>query len=140
MLKAKNLLLQYQRNKNRSKLLLSEKERVDKLTLIKVTYYGDDKELGEKRTLEDRYWSLIERKREIEFELDILEIDIKKIEDALKMVSSIHEEGCKMMIMRHLNGKSNDYIQREMNYSFSSIKTKIINAETELESILNPMV
>ena len=137
MIKAKEWLNTYRINKNRSKLLKLERERTENAIIIKTTHYGDETG-GERRSIEDKYWSLIERKKEIDFELDFLNIDIKKVEEALEMVRAIYEQECDMMLLRHFYNNSNVMIQNKTNYSINSITSKIRTAERELEEILNP--
>lgn len=137
---AKEWLRAYDIKKCRYQLLTSERERIDNAIIIKTTYYGDDQEGGASRGIEEKYFSLIEKKKEIDFELDCLKIDIKKIEDALEMIRKNHAIECDMMLMRYLNGKSNLFIQKEMNYSINSITTKINIAEQELEMLLNSQI
>lgn len=135
---AKEWLRSWIINKRRYQLLLSERDRIDNVIIIKTTYYGDDHGgSGVSRVIEEKYWSLIERKKEIDFELEFLKVYIKKVEDALEEVNEEYPNECDMMILRHVKGKSNGQIQKVKHYSINRITIKINKAEKELEKLLN---
>ena len=133
--KTKELLKEYRSDKRRKSVLESDKAYIQKQVIIKTTNYSDEC-AGFGGGIESKYWARIERLKEIDLELSVINPNIERVERVLDLLSETHKEEVHLMMLRHYHKKSPYQIEEETGWCQRSVSNKIKEVEQELEYLL----
>lgn len=133
--KTKELLKEYRSDKRRKAVLESDMAYIKNQVLVKTTNYSDEC-CGVGKGIEAKYWSRIERLKEIDLELSVINPSIERVERVLELLRQTHPEEVELMLLRHYYKKSPFQIEEQTGWCQRSVTNKIKEVEKELEYLL----
>ena len=135
-MKADKILKNYLQKKREIGILETDLQYLNSITFAKVSKYGDDEGTG-LIDLEDKYWKLIEEKREVEYRIQVLKRDVARVEKVLELISMTHPHEVNAMLIRHVHNKKNVYIEQQIGFSKNMISPMVKLAEREFERLMS---
>ena len=135
-MKADKILKNYLQKKREIGILETDLQYLNSITFAKVSKYGDDEGTG-LIDLEEKYWKLIEEKREVEYRIQVLKRDVARVEKVLELISMTHPHEVNAMLLRHVHNKRNVYIEQQIGFSKNMISPMIKFAEHEFERLMS---
>lgn len=135
-MKAEKILKNYLQKKREIGILETDLQYLNSITFAKVSKYGDDEGTG-LIDLEDKYWKLIEEKREVEYRIQVLKRDVARVEKVLELISMTHPHEVNAMLLRHVHNKKNVYIEQQIGFSKNMISPMVKLAEREFERLMS---
>ena len=135
-MKASVILTDYLQKKREIGILETDLQYLNSITFAKVSKYGDDEGTG-LIDLEDKYWKLIEEKREVEYRIQVLKRDVARVEKVLELISMTHPHEVNAMLLRHVHNKKNVYIEQQIGFSKNMISPMVKLAEREFERLMS---
>lgn len=135
-MKADKILKNYLQKKREIGILETDLQYLNSITFAKVSKYGDDEGTG-LIDLEDKYWKLIEEKREVEYRIQVLKRDVARVEKVLELISMTHPHEVNAMLLRHVHNKKNVYIEQQIGFSKNMISPMVKLAEREFERLMS---
>ena len=135
-MKAEKILKNYLQKKREIGILETDLQYLNSITFTKVSKYGDDEGTG-LIDLEDKYWKLIEEKREVEYRIQVLKRDVARVEKVLELISMTHPHEVNAMLLRHVHNKKNVYIEQQIGFSKNMISPMVKLAEREFERLMS---
>ncbi len=135
-MKADKILKNYLQKKREIGILETDLQYLNSITFAKVSKYGDDEGTG-LIDLEDKYWKLIEEKREVEYRIQVLKRDVARVEKVLELISMTHPHEVNAMLLRHVHNKKNVYIEQQIGFSKNMISPMVKIAEREFERLMS---
>ena len=135
-MKTEAVLTEYLQNKREIGILETDLQHLNSITFVKVSKFGDD-EAGGVSDIEDKYWRLMEEKKEIEFRLQVLKRDVARVEKVLELISMTHPHEVNAMLLRHVHNKKVVFIEQQIGFSRNIICQKIKFAEREFERLMS---
>ena len=135
-MKADKILKNYLQKKREIGILETDLQHLNSITFAKVSKYGDDEGTG-LIDLEDKYWKLIEEKREVEYRIQVLKRDVARVEKVLELISMTHPHEVNAMLLRHVHNKKNVYIEQQIGFSKNMISPMVKLAEREFERLMS---
>lgn len=133
---AEAVLTEYLQNKREIGILETDLQHLNSITFVKVSKFGDDEASGVS-DIEDKYWRLMEEKKEIEFRLQVLKRDVARVEKVLELISMTHPHEVNAMLLRHVHNKKVVFIEQQIGFSRNIICQKIKFAEREFERLMS---
>ena len=135
-MKADKILKNYLQKKREIGILETDLQYLNSITFAKVSKYGDDEGTG-LIDLEEKYWKLIEEKREVEYRIQVLKRDVARVEKVLELISMTHPHEVNAMLLRHVHNKKNVYIEQQIGFSKNMISPMVKIAEREFERLMS---
>ena len=135
-MKADKILKNYLQKKREIGILETDLQHLNSITFAKVSKYGDDEGTG-LIDLEEKYWKLIEEKREVEYRIQVLKRDVARVEKVLELISMTHPHEVNAMLLRHVHNKKNVYIEQQIGFSKNMISPMVKLAEREFERLMS---
>lgn len=135
-MKADKILKNYLQKKREIGILETDLQYLNSITFAKVSKYGDDEGTG-LIDLEEKYWKLIEEKREVEYRIQVLKRDVARVEKVLELISMTHPHEVNAMLLRHVHNKKNVYIEQQIGFSKNMISPMVKLAEREFERLMS---